>query len=67
MLSLSNPVGVHLVHNPCRGPKSARFTVSAEHARQQHRRENLRIFTELVNNASLTSIQRKLSLKDDLN
>ncbi|MAY33394.1 MAG: hypothetical protein CMM86_12410 [Rhodovulum sp.] len=61
------PIGVRLVHKPCRGKKGARFTVSAEHSRQKDRADNIRIFTELVNNASLTSIQRKLSLKENRN
>lgn len=47
-----------MTHKPCRGGKSARFTVAKDHQEQRDRKDNIKIPKMRVTGASINSIQR---------
>jgi hypothetical protein len=57
----ARPLGIRVIHKPCRGRKGARFTVSKDHQEQRDREDNIKILKMLVNGASINSIQRVLT------
>lgn len=55
------PLGMRVIHKPCKGRKGSRFTVSKDHQGQRDREDNIKILKMLVNGASINSIQRVLT------
>lgn len=55
------PTGVRLIHEPCKGQKGARFTVSLDHQKQQKSHENIQFLRELVNDTSINGLGRTLA------
>lgn len=55
------PVGIRLIHEPCKGKKGARFTVSLDHQKQQKSNENIQFLRELVNDTSINGLRRCLA------
>lgn len=56
----AKPLGIRLIHKPCRAQKGARFTVSVDHRRQKDRSDNIRILSQLVNEAGINALRRLL-------
>ncbi|WP_304617935.1 hypothetical protein [Paracoccus sp. (in: a-proteobacteria)] len=57
----ARPLGIRVIHKPCKGRKGARFTVSKDHQEQRDREDNIKILKMPVNGASINSIQRVLT------
>ncbi len=56
----TKPLGIRLIHRPCRAHKGGRFTVSSDHRRQKDRSDNIRILSQLVNEGGINALRRLL-------
>lgn len=54
------PKAVRILHKPCKGKKSARFSISLPHAGQETTADKLRILGAVPNSASITDMHRML-------